>query len=106
MKVCIFEQTMYISVPMNEILKRRCADMTVLEILTVANLKSKAEKPYLDMAEFCEVSGMERSKVHKLLINDLSGVRSLVWGDYEGRERNRKLYFDTEKVLQWLKNRK
>ncbi|QNS40195.1 hypothetical protein H0S70_07215 [Chryseobacterium manosquense] len=94
---------------MNEILKRRCADLTVLEILTVAHLKNKVEKPFIDMASFCEVSGMDRNRIHKLLINDLSDVRSLVWGGYEKHQqfaKNKKLYFDTEKVLEWLKNRK
>lgn len=83
--------------------------MTVLEVLTFAHLKSKVEKPFIDMASFCEVSGMDRNKIHKLLINDLSGSRELVWGGYDKHQKyakNKKLYFDTEKVLQWLNNRK
>ncbi|MCT4151290.1 hypothetical protein HZP59_08590 [Elizabethkingia anophelis] len=93
---------------MNDFLKKRCADLTVLEILNLAHLKNKVEKPFIDMAQFSEVSGIDRNKIHRLLIHDLSGVRELVFGGYEKHQKykaGRKLYFDTEKTLEWLNNR-
>ena len=93
---------------MNDFLKKRCADLTVLEILNLAHLKNKVENPFIDMAQFCEVSGMDKNKVHRLLIHDLSGVRELVFGGYEKHKKyksGRKLCFDTGKTLEWLNNR-
>ncbi|MCT4251115.1 hypothetical protein HZP37_08435 [Elizabethkingia anophelis] len=93
---------------MNDFLKKRCADLTVLEILNLAHLKNKVEKPFIDMAQFCEVSGMDKNKVHRLLIHDLSGVRELVFGGYDKHQKyksGRKLCFDTGKTLEWLNNR-
>lgn len=93
---------------MEEILKKRCADLTVLEILKLAHLKNKVERPFIDMAIFCEISGLDRNWIYNRFRSNNSGIRELVWGGYEKYikyNRKKKLYFDTGKVLEWLSSR-
>lgn len=93
---------------MDEILNRRCADMTVLEVLKLAHLKSRVEKPFIGTAEFHKLSGIDRRTLHSYLYHDLKGVRGLVFGGYEKYQKFNKrkpLCLDTLKVLEWLENR-
>ncbi|MCT4259437.1 hypothetical protein HZP33_13610 [Elizabethkingia anophelis] len=82
--------------------------MTVIDILMQAHLQHIVQKPFMEMADFVKVSGLDRNKIHKMLINDLSGVRYLVFGGYDKYQKynkGKKLCFETVKVLDWLKNR-
>lgn len=90
---------------MDELLIKRSADLLVIDMLETAYRIERVKKITLTLEEFCRVIGRDRSAIHKLLKNKLL-PETLVIGGYENRKQKTKVLFDTEKVLEWLRNQK
>lgn len=90
---------------MDELLKKRSADLLVLDMLETAFRIERVKSITLSFNDFCRVIGKDRSSVHKLLKNKLL-PENIVLGGYENRKQKTKVLFDTEKVLEWLRNQK
>jgi predicted DNA-binding transcriptional regulator AlpA len=56
----------------------------------------------MDLSEFCEVTGKGQKEVYALLRCQYY-PDELIIGGYEGRKRKKKLLFDTQKVLEWMR---
>ena len=88
---------------MQEILSKRMADLTVLEVMEFTFLNSLMNSPTMTITEFCKATGKTRRRVNKLLSNRLL-PESLIIGGYESRKQNTAVMFDTEEVIKYLKN--
>lgn len=87
---------------MNELLHKRMADMTVIQVMESVNLITLSKKITIDLEEFCEVVGKDKSMVYRMIKNKLY-PSSLLVGGYESRKQKTKLLFHTDRVLEWLK---
>lgn len=85
-----------------EIGRKRTADMTLNELLVAFNRIAMVQKITLNLDEFCEVTGKNRKTVYSLLRTQFY-PDDLIIGGYEGRRNKRKLLFDTQKVLEWMR---
>lgn len=89
---------------MDELLRKRTADLLVIDMMETAYRIERVKKITLTFDEFCRVIGKDRSAIHKLLKNKLL-PESIILGGYENRKQKTKVLFDTEKVLEWLRNK-
>ncbi|WP_288447917.1 hypothetical protein [uncultured Chryseobacterium sp.] len=80
----------------------RTSDMTLNELLVAFNRLSMVQKITMDLSEFCEVTGKGQKEVYALLRCQYY-PDELIIGGYEGRKRKKKLLFDTQKVLEWMR---
>lgn len=87
---------------MNELLHKRTADMTVIQVMEASHLITLANKITIDLEEFCKVVGKDKSMVYRMLKNKIYPSGLLV-GGYENRKQKTKLLFHTDKVIEWLK---
>lgn len=87
---------------MNEILKRRMADMTLLEVMEASNLVEISKSLTLSVDELCKVLKKPRRRIYALIDNRIL-PEELVVGGYESRKQNNKILFHTHKVIEWLK---
>lgn len=87
---------------MNELLHKRTADMTVIQVMEAVSLIALSKKITIDLDEFCEVVGKDKSMVYRMLKNKLYPAELLV-GGYENRKQKTKLLFHTDRVIEWLK---
>lgn len=87
---------------MQEILNKRMADLTVLEVMEFTFLNQLMTCPTMTITDYCKVTGKTRRRVNKLLSNRLI-PEELIIGGYENRRQNTAVMFDTEKVLKHLK---
>ncbi|KPE51260.1 hypothetical protein [Chryseobacterium indologenes] len=88
---------------MDELLRKRTADLLVIDMMEAAYRIERVKKITLTFEEFCRVIGKDRSSIHKLLKNKLL-PEGIILGGYENRKQKTKVLFDTEKVLEWLRN--
>lgn len=87
---------------MEELLKKRMADLTVLDIMTACNLIELSKSITIDLETLCKVTGKSKRRVYQLINNKIYPEEMLV-GGYENRRQNKKLLFHTERVIEWLK---
>lgn len=87
---------------MRELLNKRMADLTVIEVMEFSYLNMLASKPTIPLNDFCKVIGKDKSRVYKLIKNKLIPEEILV-GGFENRTRHTPLLFHTEEVIKWLK---
>lgn len=87
---------------MNEILKRRMADMTLLEVMEASNLVEISKSLTLSVDELCKVLKKPRRRIYALIDHRIL-PEELVVGGYESRKQNNKILFHTHKVIEWLK---
>ncbi|WP_312900180.1 hypothetical protein [Chryseobacterium taichungense] len=80
----------------------RTSDMTLNELLIAFNRMAMVQKITMSFNEFCEVTGKDPKDVYALLRSRYYPDELLI-GGYEGRRRKKKLLFDTEKVLEWMR---
>ena len=89
---------------MNEIFKKRCADMTVFEVMEFAEMFSIMKHPTLSIDDFCKVFGKPRRRVNLLIRNKIIPEDLLVDGyDYKKLGDRKEPLFITEKVREWIK---
>ncbi|MFP3835346.1 hypothetical protein [Chryseobacterium sp. SIMBA_028] len=89
---------------MDDLLRKRTADLLVIDMMETAYRIERVKKITLTFEEFCRVIGKDRSSIHKLLKNKLL-PESIILGGYENRKQKTKVLFDTERVLEWLRNK-
>lgn len=89
---------------MDELLRKRTADLLVIDMMETAYRIERVKKITLTFEEFCRVIGKDRSSIHKLLKNKHL-PENIILGGYENRKQKTKVLFDTEKVLEWLRNK-
>jgi len=87
---------------MNELLHKRTADMTVIQVMEAVSLIALSKKITIDLEEFCEVVGKDKSMVYRMLKNKIY-PDSLIVGGYDGRKQKSKILFHTDRVIEWLK---
>lgn len=87
---------------MNELLKKRMADMTLLDVMEASHLVEISKSITLSLDEFCKVVKKPRRRIYALIDNRLL-PENLIIGGYESRKQNNKILFDTKEVLAWLK---
>lgn len=87
---------------MNELLHKRTADMTVIQVMEATNLIHLSKKITIDLEEFCEVVGKDKSMVYRMLKNKIY-PENLIVGGYGNRKQKSKILFHTDKVIEWLK---
>lgn len=88
---------------MQELLRKRTADLTVIEMLELSYLTSATRFPTLSLDEFCRASGKSRKHIVRLMANRLLR-EELIVGGYEGRKQKCPVRFRTDKVIEYLKN--
>lgn len=79
--------------------------MTVIEVMEATNLIHLARKITLDISEFCEITGHDKSFVYSR-IKYRFFPENIIVGGYDGRKQKTKLLFHTDMVIEWLKNKK
>ena len=85
-----------------ELGRKRIADMALNELLVAANRIAMVQKMTLRLHEFCEITGKDKSKVYALLRSKYY-PEELIIGGYSSRRTGKTLLFDTEKVLEWMR---
>lgn len=89
---------------MNELLNKKISDLTVLELLEVTNANFLTQNPSIDVKTMSTLSGNSIRRIYKLIDNKLI-PECLLLGGFENRVQKKKLLFDTEKVIEWLKDK-
>lgn len=90
---------------MDELLRKRSFDLMVVDMLEVAYRIERVKKITLDFPEFCRIIGKDVGTVRKLFKHRLL-PENLIIGGYDNRKQKEKILFDTEKVLEWLRQQK
>ena len=87
---------------MNEILNKRMADMTLIEVMEATNLVEISKNPTLDIDDLSKILKKPRRRIYALVDNEIL-PSELIVGGKENRKQKNKLIFHTDKVLEWLK---
>ena len=88
---------------MNEILNRRCADMTVIEMFEFAELLNVVKHPTMTLEDFCKIVQKSKRRVYELLKNRIY-PEDLIIGGYESMKQRKSPIFDTRQVIEYVKN--
>jgi predicted DNA-binding transcriptional regulator AlpA len=88
---------------MEELLKKRMADLTVLDVMAATNLIESAKSLTIDLETMCKVTGNSKRRVY-LLVNNKIYPEDMLVGGYSNRRQSKKLMFYTDKVIEWLKS--
>lgn len=86
---------------MNEILKKRIVDMTLMEVMEATNLVEISKNPTLDIDDVCKILKKPRRTIYALINNKIF-PDDLIIGGYENRKQKKKILFNTSKVIEWL----
>lgn len=87
---------------MEQILKKRVSDMTLLEVMEATNRIKESEKQTLTVEEFAKWNNIEVDRVRRLLRSKYY-PSELIVGGYEGRTGNNKcVLFVTSAVVRWI----
>lgn len=87
---------------MNDLLKKRCADLTVFEVLEFAEMHCIFKYPTMPLDNFCKVYGKSKRRVLLLLKNKLI-PEEIILGGYNYKSERKHILFITERVVEWLK---
>lgn len=87
---------------MNELLNKRMADMTLIEVMEATNLVEISKNPTLDIDDLSKILKKPRRRIYALVDNEIF-PSELIVGGKENRKQKNKLLFHTDKVLEWLK---
>lgn len=87
---------------MNELLNKRMADLTVLEVIEFAEVYAACKYPTMTMDEFCKVVNKSKRRVYNLLDNKLL-PEELIVGGYESRKQRKSPIFHRNEVIAYLK---
>lgn len=87
---------------MNEILKKRCADMTVLEMFEFAELLNVVRNPTMTLEEFCKIVQKSKRRVYELLKNRIY-PEELIVGGYASMKQRKSPVFDTKQVIEFIR---
>lgn len=88
---------------MEELLRKRMADLTVLDVMAASNFIEISKSITIDLESLCKVTGKSKRRIYQLINHRLFPDEMLV-GGYENRRQNKKILFHTHKVIEWLKN--
>jgi hypothetical protein len=95
----------YKELRLNDLLSKRMDEITVLEALEVSTMLFASKKPTIDVKEFCLITGNTIANLKKYM-KEKTLPDHLIIGGYQNRVQKRKLLFDTDKVIEWLKTSK